>query len=128
MAAREGRLKKRIAIGLLGVCFLTLLLGYCYFTRGVRVTVIDESGNDLSEVILEFDGGSKMLGTVKQGESKHTYVNPSNESDLMVVYKDAAGKAYKLGTDVYLLRNSTGELTIWLGKAGTLRMKDDSRI
>ena len=93
-------------------------------TSGVTVSVINATGGEVTNVQIEFTGGSKSFPKLKFGESLEIRVNPDGESDLVVRFADSSGKQFSANDIVYFEHNYRGTIHITIGPDGKVTSKD----
>jgi hypothetical protein len=119
-------------IAAFGVVLMTLLaagLVSCKSAEaGVKVTVNNASGGQITNLQIKFTGGSRSAAKLKPSESFQTKVNPNGSSHLVVEFTDASGKQHSSNVDVYFERNYGGSIQVTIDPGGKVTWKDDVKV
>ncbi|WP_347244394.1 hypothetical protein [Thermogutta sp.] len=106
------------------IAFAVLLFLKWQYASGVSVTLQNDSGKPIQDVVLSYTGGRTCLPYLAEGSRVTTRINPSGESHLEVDWVDPGGNAYHRVVDCYFERNYSGTLDITIGPAGRITYVD----
>ena len=95
-----------VIVGFLG------LGGYHYLTRGIRVSITNNTNSVLKDVEISYTGGVVHITKLRPNELYSTYINPTGESHLELKWLEPSGKKHFHRIDVYFECDYTGSVTI----------------
>jgi hypothetical protein len=121
--ARSNRRLSLVTISGILVLFIvgTTLVG-C--SRGTPITVINQSGVALEDLVLSGSGFSKDVGLVPPGEQVRIVVRPRGESGLRIQF-NARGKAVSFGPDGYFEGGGGYVVTVTVSPSLTVSVKSE---
>jgi hypothetical protein len=93
--------------------------------RGVRVSISNQSESPMQNVVVAYTGGRYELPRLLPNETDTRYVNPVSESDLEVEFTEASGNRRKKTIGTYFERGYSGSISITVGNAGQVTVKDE---
>jgi hypothetical protein len=115
---RVGNVRRlRTALWILGGLALLALLGVCFVSGKVRVTVHNMSSTPLREVRVQISRKSISIVDLGSRASASCTAVPGPASDIVVSYREADGTSRSAVVDVYLERGSTGTVDVWIDGA-----------
>lgn len=87
----------------------------CFFHRGVRVAVTNNSGSIIRNFLLNYAGGSIEANVIDYKKTISYKVKPTSESDLRIQFLDKDGNTKKATIEVYIEPNYGGRIKIIIG-------------
>lgn len=117
--------RKLVVIGVGTLISVALFMEWA--AGGVSVVVMNWTPGPLTEVQIEFVGGSVTIPQILPRTSITEVVNPSSESSLTLHFKVATGKRRTEPIDVYIERNYRGTIHITVQPDGQVTYRDHSR-
>jgi hypothetical protein len=119
---------KRIKVVSFLVVIVVCVVCLCYYVlkpAGIKVRLFNKSSGLLSDLSLEFTGGSYHVDSLSPKEIIPWVVNPSGESNLIIKYVDAS-KRFRISTiDTYFERGYSGSINIYIGNSGNVSWEDN---
>ena len=97
---------------LLGAIGLLLLLVYIYWSKGVYVSIINNTQKVLEKVSIAYTGGTINIEKLEPHTSYGQYVNPASESHLELEWFEPSGVKQSHKIDVYFEHNYSGSIEI----------------
>lgn len=96
--------------------------------KGVLVIVNNNSGASISNLKVEYTGGSVGTDKVDNNQTYKSFVNPQSESHLEIQFIDNHGKVVRKKVDVYFEKNYKGNIDITIKKDYELAIKSDVQV
>lgn len=84
----------------------------CFFSHGVRVEIINSTGNTLHNFRLLYQGGQVQENLVNPQQAFRYKIDPSSETDLTMEFIDRDGTVRKMRIEVYIEPNYGGKIKI----------------
>jgi hypothetical protein len=81
-------------------------------SSGARVSVINNSGQRLSNTVVTFTGGHASFGELQPNETRTLPIHSSGESHATISFSDTSGNVHKKEIDIYLESGHRGLLQI----------------
>jgi hypothetical protein len=101
---------RKPAYVILGVVVLLIAAGYFFWTRGVYVSITNNTQNVITRIKITYWSGAVHIATLEPATSYGRYVNPAAESGLQLEWLDSSGARHSRNMGGYLERNSAGSV------------------
>jgi hypothetical protein len=98
-------------------------LGWRFVTRGVRVTVINNGPDPISELVVHVTGNTHRIGNLAVGESRTVRVAPETDSGAELTFKDAQGQPHRQNAGGYFSQHDRGRIEVEL-ENGEIKRND----
>ena len=82
--------------------------------RGMRVTVINNGPEALSDLVIHVTGSRHQVGRLPVGEARTILVSPKSESGVELTFEDHSGKPHRLNAGGYIEPGYRGTIEIEL--------------
>jgi hypothetical protein len=108
--------RKLASCGIVLLVALVLLtaIGHFFWTRGVYVSITNNTQDTLKHMNIVYRSGVIHIAELEPKTSCGRYVNPTCESDLTLEWLDSSGAKHSHGVDTYLDPNYAGSVKITL--------------
>lgn len=83
-------------------------------TNGIRVEVVNNGPDPLSEIVVHVTGNYLHIGDLEVGESRTVRVLPVSESHLEISFVDQAGQSHRLDAGGYFEPGYRGVIAVEL--------------
>ena len=101
---------RKLAYVILGAVVLLIAAGYFFWTRGVCVSITNNTQNVITRIKITYRGGVVHIATLEPATSSGRYVNPATPSGLQLEWLDSSGARHSRNIGGYLERNYAGSL------------------
>lgn len=98
----------------------------CFFHKGVRVAVTNNSGSTIRNFQLNYVGGSIEANAIDYKKTISYKVKPTSESDLRIQFLDKDGNTKKATIEVYIEPNYGGIIKLIIEPDYNLTINDCS--
>lgn len=117
----------------LTILFITLIVSIIVWitfisTKGVKVSIQNESEQPISNVTLFFTGGEQHIPLIEPFSSQQVSINPDGESSLEISFIDSNNMVFKETIDVYFEHNYKGELYLTIDSNKDVTWKSEISI
>lgn len=119
--------RKLVSCGIVLSVALVLATGYFYWTRGVYVSVNNNTQSTLKNMDITYHGGVIQIATLEPKMSYGRYINPIGESDLTLEWFDSMGAKHSHMIEVYIEHNYAGSVEITVEPDNTVSVMDKVR-
>lgn len=99
-------------VALLAGVVLVVVAGHFYWTKGVYVSVTNNTQGTLKQIEIVCTGGVVRIATLEPMASCTRYINPAGRSILRLGWVDSSGAKRSHGLDTYLDPNYSGIVKI----------------
>lgn len=117
------RLRRFVAFSLLALVVPVISCGIV--AKGVSVTVANNSGGDLTDVLVKFTGGTNSVKKLDSGNSYTSKVKPSSSSHLDIEFIDSSGGMHSEKIDVYFEPNYRGAIYVTVHPKGKVTFTNE---
>ncbi|MHC4630879.1 MAG: hypothetical protein ACYS9C_06365 [Planctomycetota bacterium] len=104
--------RKLVSCGIVLSVALALATGYFYWTRGVYVSVNNNTQSTLKNLDITYHGGVIKIGALELKISYGQYINPTHPTDLTLEWSDSMGAKHSHTIGVYIEPNNAGSVEI----------------
>lgn len=106
--------KRKIVLGCAGVsvaaAIIGVLAGVAFLQPWILVVVKNSDATPMSNVRVHVGGKAVDLGSLQPGAATHGRVRASQDSDVRIVYSDAAGLQQEVRIDTYVTNGNRGRI------------------
>ena len=104
--------RKLVSCGIVLSVALALATGYFYWTRGVYVSVNNNTQSTLKNLTITYLGGVIQIATLEPKMSYGQYINPTHPTDLTLEWFDSSGAKHSNMINVYIEPSFAGSVEI----------------
>ena len=109
---------------LMVLSILTLvLLNSC--SKGVKVSLKNQTGNMIKNIKIHYTGGTKNVAEIKKNSEWKGFINPNGESHIEIDYIDFKNIKHHKNIDCYLENGYKGRLNIKIDKNDAISVTDN---
>ena len=116
--------------GVILLITLALFIGaaYFYWTRGVCVSITNNTETTIENVDIAYWRGVIHIGALKPKTSRARYVNPPGESDLTLEWFDVSGVKHARRLGVYIETNYAGSIQVTVESGNRVSVTEKVRL
>ena len=119
----------RCAIVLLIALVLLVATGYFYWTRGVYVSITNNTQSTLKDINISYVRGVVHVAALEPAASCARYVNPTGgDADLRLEWFEPSGAKHSHAIDVYIEHNYSGSVEITVEPGNRVSVTDKVRL
>ena len=108
---------------------LALATGYFYWTRGVYVSVNNNTQSTLKNLTITYQSGVIQIAALEPKMSYGRYINPIGESGLTLEWFDSLGAKHShMNIEVYFEHNYAGSVEITVEPDNRVSVTDKVRV